>query len=112
MLNDFGGLTVRVQTAGAYPIEDAIVRVRGAQEGNSEIIFSLVTDNDGLTEKIRLPTPSPELSKYPDSKEDPYSLYDVEIAADGYAPKNLYGLTVFPEIDSLQIVGLIPEQIE
>lgn len=111
MLNDYGWLTVRAETGGAYPIEGALVRIRGAEEANSEVVFSLITDRDGLTDKIRLPAPSESLSEYPEAKELPYSIYDLEIVADGYVPKRLYGLTVFPGISSLQVVGLVPEAV-
>ena len=112
MLNDFGWLTVRAETAGAYPVEGAIVRIRGAEESNKDVIFSLITDRDGLTDKIRLPAPAEELSMYPEAKELPYSIYDLEIVADGYYPKRIYGLTIFPSVSSIQVVGLVPENGE
>lgn len=112
MLNDYGWLTVRAQTGGAYPVEGALVKIRGAEEENAEIIYSILTDRDGLTEKIKLPAPSPALSMYPDAKELPYSIYDLEIDAEGYAPKRIYGLTIFPGISSIQVVGLVPDDLD
>lgn len=111
MNEDYGWLTVRAQTAGAYPVEGALVKIRGAEENNSDIVFSLITDKDGLTDKIRLPTPPIGLSQYPGAGELPYSVYDLEIIADGYIPKRIYGLTVFPKTGSIQIIGLVPEEI-
>ena len=111
MLNDYGWLTVRAQTGGAYPVEGALVRIRGAEEENSEIVYSLLTDRDGITDKIRLPAPSAGLSMYPEAKELPYSIYDIEIDSEGYIPKRIYGLTVFPGVSAIQIVDLIPENL-
>ena len=111
MANSYGSLTVRAETAGAYPIEGALVRVRGADEENFEYARSFITDKDGMTEKIYVPTPPKGLSSAPNTAMKPYSIYDIEIVADGYLPQRISGLTVFPGINSIQIIGLVPEEI-
>ncbi len=108
MYNDYGWLTVRTETAGAYPVVRALVRIRGAEEENKEVVYSLFTDRDGLTERIRLPAPALALSMSPGQNEIPYATYDLEITADGYYPKRIYGINVFPKTDAIQVVSMIP----
>ncbi len=109
MLNSEGSLTVRIYTAGgALPVSGALVRIKGAQEDNRFVSYTLVTDRDGLIPKVALPAPSVNYSLSPRAAEAPYSLYDVEISADGYYTKRINGLTVFSGIDSVQLVNLIP----
>lgn len=110
MLDDFGVLSVRTYTAGgALPVEGAVVRIEGAEELNSDFSRSLVTDEDGKTEDIILPAPRRSLSMSPSPTETPYAVYDIEITANGYYTKKIYGLTVFSGINSVQLVNMIPE---
>ena len=108
MLEDFGNFTARAYTAGALPVEGAIVRILGAEEDNRTVAYSLLTDVDGLTETVRLPAPRKEYSMAPDPKMPPYSLYDLEITADGYFPKRIYGVMIFSGVNSLQEINMIP----
>ena len=109
MLNEYGTLTVRVAVAGnALPVEGAIVRIRGAEEANSQIAYSLQTDVDGVTEPVSLPAPRREYSMSPSPAQPPYAVYDIEITADGYYSKRIYGVSVFPGINSLQVINMIP----
>ena len=109
MPNSYGTLRVRAYTAsGALPIEGAVVRVMGAGEDNRLIVFSSLTDRDGLSELMILPTPDKELSLSPGPSELPYSVYDLEISLDGYYTKRINGLTVFPGINSIQLINMIP----
>ena len=109
MLNSEGKLRIRAYTAGgARPVENALVKIRGAEEDNRLVAYTLVTDFDGLTPEVRLPAPSLEYSLSPDPLEAPYSVYDVEISAPGYYTKRISGLTVFPGVNSIQLVNMIP----
>lgn len=109
MLNSSGTLTVRAYTAGgALPIAGAVVRILGAEEQNRLTVFSGITDRDGLTERFILPAPDSSLSLAPNPAELPYSLYDLEISAPGYYTKRINGLTVFPGINSVQLINMIP----
>ena len=109
MLDDFGTLTVRTTTAdSALPVAGAAVRVYGAEEGNSDVVFSRVTDRDGTTEAIRLPAPSRQLSQASNPLEMPYAIYDLEVSRDGYYAKRIFGVSVFSGVNSLQIVNMIP----
>lgn len=109
MPNSQGTLRVRAYTAGgALPVAGAIVRVRGASEDNGSVSFTSVTDRDGLSELFTLPAPDRDLSLAPSPEELPYSLYDLEISAEGYFTKHILGLTVFSGINSIQLVSMIP----
>lgn len=109
MLNKSGSLSVRAYTAGgALPISGAIVRIFGAEDENREIVYSLLTDLDGVTEHISLPTPPRELSENPDSASPPFAIYDIEVEKEGYFSKRLYNVPVFEGINSEQPIAMIP----
>lgn len=113
MLNKNGTLKVRAYTAGgALPVEGAIVRITGAEEENKNVAYSLLTDNDGVTERITLPTPPRELSEFPSPTETPFAIYNIEIIKDGYFTKRLYNVPVFEGINSEQPVAMIPSSPE
>ena len=110
MLNDFGTLSVRAYTAGgALPVANATVRIMGAEEGNRDVSYSLRTDVDGTTERVRLPAPSAILSQSPSPMEPPFAVYDVEISATGFFSKKIFNVPVFAGINSSQQFNMIPE---
>ena len=78
----------------------------------SDFKTTLVTDRDGVSENIVLPTPDVSLSLSPGQAEAPYSLFEIEITAPGYFPKRISGLTVFPGVNSVQLINMIPETNE
>ena len=54
MLNSYGQLEIRATKAnGALPVKDAIVRIKGAEEENRFIVYSVLTD----IEEIQHPFP-------------------------------------------------------
>ncbi len=109
MLNSEGTLRIRTYTAGgALPVNNALVKIRGAEEDNRLISYTLITDRDGLTPLVTLPAPNVEFSLSPGPIEKPYSVYDVEISAPGFYTKRISGLTVFPGVNSIQLVNMIP----
>ena len=109
MFDKKGSLKIRAYTAGgALPVEGALVRIFGADDENENIVYSLVTDIDGTTEKIELPAPSKILSEYPSSRETPYASYNVEIEKNGYFTKKLYNLPVFDGVNSELPIAMIP----
>ena len=109
MLNSSGTLRVRAYTAGgALPVEGAIVRVLGASEDTRFEVYQSVTDRDGLSQTFILPAPDVNFSLSPSPSELPYSLYDIEISKNGYYTKRIKGLTVFPGINSVQLINMTP----
>ena len=109
MLNSSGTLRIRAYTAGgALPVEGALVKISGAEEDNRLIAYTVVTDADGITDRITLPTPTVNYSLSPNPAEKPYSVYDVEISAPGYYTKTVRGISMFSGINSIQLINMIP----
>jgi hypothetical protein len=109
MQNEYGNLTVRAYTAGGgLPVEGAVVRIRGAEELNRDIYYELITDESGNTKIVSLPAPSEAYSLTPNNTPLPYSLYELEIEKQGYYDKRINGVTVFSNVNSLQLVNMIP----
>ena len=107
--NDSGSITIRVYTAGgALPIAETAVRIMGTDEENRFVEYSLLTDIDGLTKRIALPSPSRSFSLSPSAPETPYANYDIEIAADGYYTKKIKNVAIFSGVNSIQEVNMIP----
>ena len=106
---DNGTLTVKTAAAGgALPIEGALIIIRGAEEENRFVEYSLKTDQDGLTDTVSLPTPALEYSLTPTPTEIPYAKYDIEALAEGYNPIRIIGASVFANTHSLQVINMIP----
>ena len=109
MLDSEGTLRIRAYTAGeALPVADAVVRIIGAEEANRFVAHSLITDRNGTTEAVKLPAPSASYSLSPSPTEAPFSLYDIEISAEGYYKKKINGVRVFGGVNSVQLANMIP----
>ena len=107
---DVGYLTVRVSTAGgAIPLENAAVNVRGGDVNDSDVIFALTTNSDGLTPTVSLPTPPRSTSEAPQDSVPAYAVYNVDVFANGYAPAFFHNVPVFSGINSVQPAVLLPE---
>ena len=105
---NIGYLVVRVSTArGAIPLENATVSVRGTSVQNSDIIYSLETDESGLTPRLPLPAPPKSKSLSPD-QSTPYSLWSIDVFKKGYVTARYESVPVYPEITSVQNAELIP----
>ena len=109
MLDDFGTLTVRAKTAGgALPVPGVVVRIFGGEEENRFVTYSLLTDEDGVAERVRLPSPSKSYSLSPGAAESPFAIYNVEVSAPGYFNKIINSVSVFSGIDSVLPITMIP----
>ena len=107
---DVGYLTVRVSTAGgAIPIENAVVNVRGGDINDSDVIFALTTNSDGITPTVSLPTPPRSTSEAPQDSVPAYAVYNVDVFANGYAPAFFHNVPVFSGINSIQPAVLLPK---
>ncbi len=105
----YGELEIRAFIAsGALPLKDATVRIRGAGEDNSYVQHSLLTDNDGLTPTVSLYAPSRELSMSPNPSITPYSVYDIEISAEGYYTKRIGNVPIFAGSKAILPVEMVP----
>ena len=104
-----GTLRFRTYTArNALPVPNARVVVFKTIGGSPHTFYELITDQSGQTEVVPLPAPSSALSQTPDSGVQPYSLYDADITAKGYAPVYVRNLPIFEGILSVQRTALVP----
>ena len=105
-----GYLQINAYTAEhAIPAPGLNVRVSGGEETNRGVDYSVITDRNGETEVLTLPTPSLSYSLTPNAAEQPFSKYDVQISGDGYYRKTLVGVTDFPGIRSILEVEMVPD---
>ena len=103
-----GYLTVRVSTArGAIPLSGATVNIRGGEVDNSSVIYSLISDGDGRTPRVSLPTPPKENSDAPGGGVA-YSVYNVDVFKEGYIPLYFHNVPIFPSVISVQPAVMVP----
>ncbi len=108
-LPEEGTLTVMVTAVSRiYPIENANVTVFTGAVGDRDQRAQGFTDISGKTRAFPLPAPAKELSFDSGSLIMPYSLYNVAIKADGYVEQILLNIAVFPGVNSMQLVNLVP----
>lgn len=104
-----GYLRIRV-TSGELPIEGVSVRIAEYPDNNGadgELLYSLTTDSDGLTEKVALSAPSSSESQTPGYVQ-PYAVYNVFADYDGYYPVEGVGVPIFEGIIAVQPIRLVP----
>lgn len=76
-------------------------------------LFDGLTNINGETASVRLPTPAKALSLTPsDNKLLPYSVYSVYVEHAGFVPAVFSNVPVFSEIESIQPVQLLSEVTE
>ena len=103
-------LIVQVFTARqALPIEGATVTVSRVVDlqGNRDMMAVHITDENGKTPPITLPTPPLYLSENP-GYAHPYSEYTVDVKKKGYFENNVRGIQMFDGITTVEPVNLIP----
>ena len=104
-----GYLIVRVSTAsGAIPIEGASVIIQGKEDNNRDVLFSFVTNRDGLTPKITLPSVSVDLSTSPSPSQTPYTNYTIDVFKEGYYPQHYINVPIFEGVTAVQSADIIP----
>ncbi len=108
-MDTYGRLTVKAMGADeAFPVPDVTVRIRGTDEENGDILYTLFTDEDGVTEAVSLPAPDEENSESPYSPKPPFYNYEVAVTKEGYYSKVVKGVSVFPSVLSMLTVNMIP----
>lgn len=76
-------------------------------------LFDGLTNINGETASVRLPTPAKSLSLTPsDNRTLPYSVYSVYVEHAGFVSAAFSNVPVFSEIESVQPVQLLSEVIE
>ena len=108
-----GYLKISVTEAGGtIPIENALVVIseytgETEAENAGEVLYSLRTNEGGLTPTVPLPAPPAVESMRPGAAQ-PYSVYNVTVTYDGYYPIEGVGVPVFSGITAIQPFNMIP----
>ena len=104
-----GTLVVRVYTTRAQlPVEGATVvvtRVEG--DGMPELLSVQTTDSSGLSRPIRVESPGAGESIRPGGT-DPFAVCTVWAERPGYAMLRADGVQIFPGVETVQEMELIP----
>lgn len=106
----FGFLRFSVGSAdNTIPQEGAAVYVYTdpADGGEPALIYTLITNADGLTDTVTLPTPPLSESFSPEYLK-PYSTYSVFVSKNGFYPSDGRTVPLFPGVTSIQPINLIP----
>ncbi len=105
---DTGRLQVRVSTENqAVPIPGAVITVTKQQNGQTELIRTVIADDSGLTPLMDLATKDRRLSLVPNNLK-PYAEYTVDVTASGYFPKRFVDLPIYGGVTAIQNVSMIP----
>lgn len=107
---DSGFLQVRVSTANdALPVENAsvVIAVPSGRENEGYVLYSVLTDQSGLTPVFSLPAPPKEESERPGGRT-PYAEYQVRVNAPRFLPQIYEGVPVFSGITTVQPASLEP----
>ena len=92
----------------AFPVVGAVVRIYEGDEIVSGADFSLRTGVGGVTDQIPLPAPDIAYSQLPNSPEQAYATYNVEVSADGFYEKRINNVTIFANTLSVLPLEMIP----
>lgn len=104
-----GTLLVRTFLSRAQlPVPGATVVVAAAgAEGRQEILAVRITDESGIAGPFTLPAPDPSGSLSPDM-EHPFSSYMLLVEHPGFELATFLDLQVFPGVQTVQDVPLVP----
>lgn len=107
-----GTLMVRVYTSQAQiPIEGATVVVTGQDAAGRQTLISVQsTDSSGEIKPIRIETPEPGESTQPNGLHGgvPFTLCTVWAEHPGFAMLQMEGVQIFPGVETIQNIELIP----
>ena len=105
-----GALKVMVVSSIAFiPVVDATITISFTGDPDTTLA-TLTTNLSGETIPVVLSAPPLEYSLEP-STEQPYSEYNVHVAAEGYEPALISGIEVLANELSLQTVHLVPLEV-
>ncbi len=91
----------------AEPIEGATVAVTRPQADGQELYATTITNADGFTPALPLPSVSPALTMRPDIP-NPYIAYDVRVSAPGFRPVIYENIPVYGNNFVTQSANLLP----
>ncbi len=101
-----GFLMIQARTANdALPLPGVSVKILDAQ---NQLLYDLITDANGQTETVSLPTVEKKLSLQPDYEGSPYTAYRAIAQADGFQTLYVSGINIFDGITAVQPAPLTP----
>lgn len=105
-----GYLSFQISTAqGAFPVKSAKITITKDLGGGYGFSMTVISDESGNVEKIRLPAPSREKALSSSAASvHPYAAYDVQVSAPQYVTKKLADIAIIEGITSLQPIELQP----
>lgn len=105
-----GSLIIRVTTSRAnLPVSGASAAITTLGPDGKHILVALTETNEsGLAGPIRLPAPSTESSGTSPGGPAPYTFYSLWVEHPGYQIAHIQDVQVFPNIESVQDVTLVP----
>lgn len=99
-------VTEETPLRGMVPVPDASITVSKQLRDSYFISKVLLTDNNGKTEPLPLPTVSARLSRTPENA-DTYATYNASVSKPGFLTKRIVDIPIFEGITSIQPVDLI-----
>lgn len=103
-----GFLGVSTFAAGRIlPISDAFVYVSQVKDDKEELLYSLITDENGNTTVVSLDAPDIEYSESPGTVR-PFSLYNIRVLKDGFFTTVIKDAQVFAKRITVQNVDMVP----
>lgn len=108
-----GSLIVRVFVSRAQlPVRGATVITALRQpDGKQKLLSIQTTDESGIAGPISLPAPEKAESDNPNPEESPFSSYTLVVEHPNYQLAVFENLQIFPGIETVQNVALIPLSI-
>lgn len=105
-----GSLIIRVTASRAdIPVQGASVAVTTPDgDGRHTLIFLLETDQNGIAGPVTLPVPTTESNGTQPGGPAPYAFYSLWVEHPGYQVTHVQEIQVFPGIESVQNITLIP----
>lgn len=105
---DSGSLQVNVTSRlQNTPIKGATITL--SYSGDPDVTLeSVQTDESGQTQTLTLDAPPVEYSLDSAQEAQPFSLYSIQIRAEGYQPLNISGIEVFSTIKAIQNAVMTP----
>ncbi len=103
-----GRLIFRVFTSDAdLPVEGATVLIR-QQEPPGKLLGVRITGSSGETDPLVVDTPGINLSQSPENTIRPWTGLNVIVEHPDYERVTLQGLQIFPGIETVQTIRLLP----
>lgn len=96
---------IAIAANGAMPVPNARVTIFNGDN----ILYELITDENGVAETVPLEAPAVELTLDPEYNGIPYSICDVKVEAEGFATAIMHGIEILDTETSILPVDMLPK---